>query len=297
MHQVMLERLNAFETKQLNDHKNNISLAFEPTNQNKEAIKQKKSLEHALFEDIKHGGVKRTCQVIGLGVEIPYKDHEVSVFHMVISAAREDLLKLLLEGLVVEAAVYHKAYDDIRSSANEPEISSGIVKRKLITLEGEVNEKEMPEGLQSVEVYEIISYIQSGKIDQIITLLREWLMPLGIQVYPKKKQSAINSGICFFYAPVKDAILWYYQTSSDYYERTTKEIARQIELWDRRYGVTLAGAGKDWVNLWFHNLYISMEDFRWEAIEFCPQLVLGVDWLRAGNISKDGSGLIHFRWR
>ncbi|WP_438448566.1 DUF4253 domain-containing protein [Gorillibacterium sp. sgz5001074] len=235
--------------------------------------------------DIRQGTTANTEFHLKLGVKVPVQK-ERELFSSVVAAGRQDLLKLLLEGLMVQAALQEGLAEPWKHSggANEPipDATKGSLKRP---------------GKGQAAVYEVVCY---GGLwcSNLIPGLREWLKPLGFQVYMRDGKTNSGEVICFFHGTEPGDILWYYETASPYYELTPADISQQTERWSQRYGTEIAGAGKNWIHLFFPELPSERDTFRREATEFCPELALVPDWERAWIHNPERKGcylLLHWR--
>lgn len=226
------------------------------------------ALEQAIKADIQKGTSWNTVSQLNLGVKVPVQK-ERELFSLVMSAGRQDLLKLLLEGLMAEAALQEGVGESMKQSVGASEPNPGAAKVSL----------KRPDKAEAA-VYEVAC---NGGMwcSSLIPGLREKLKPLGFQVYMREGKTASGEVICFFHGTEPEDILWYYETASPYYEQTTADISRQTERWRQRYGMEIAGAGKSWLHLFFPESPEDREDLRREAVEFCPELALVTDWVRA----------------
>ncbi|HEX5723994.1 MAG TPA: DUF4253 domain-containing protein [Longimicrobiaceae bacterium] len=62
-------------------------------------------------------------------------------------------------------------------------------------------------------------------------------------------------------------------TSGANYGVTPRDVAERLRRWDAQYGLTINGAGDDWLEAEFHREPPDMLDFAQEVWEFCPDVV------------------------
>lgn len=55
---------------------------------------------------------------------------------------------------------------------------------------------------------------------------------------------------------------------------STEKIIEKLKQWDKRYGITIVGAGYNWLNLKFDRLPENLPAFADEVLAFCPDVLL-----------------------
>lgn len=69
------------------------------------------------------------------------------------------------------------------------------------------------------------------------------------------------------------AILKYRRTNGVNFGLENKDIVQKISEWKNKYGLDVIGCGRDWVQIYFHNLPSNLKIFAQEVYEFCPDSV------------------------
>ena len=57
------------------------------------------------------------------------------------------------------------------------------------------------------------------------------------------------------------------------YDLETKHVLQRLKAWDKKYGLTIVGAGMDWVQASFKAKPSPMLPFAREVYKFCPDVV------------------------
>lgn len=129
--------------------------------------------------------------------------------------------------------------------------------------------------------------------------MQRWIVRgLPFQLFSKNRLLDQEEGYCLFLGVKRYDILHFYETASVYYEITTKDIIRMLEIWNRRYGIRINGCGKDWLAVDLLHLYYPIENLLYQISELCPQLVLKKDQLVAlKTIGGLDYSTIHMQWK
>ena len=68
-------------------------------------------------------------------------------------------------------------------------------------------------------------------------------------------------------------ILRYRKTNSINHNYKNKDIIEKISKWNEKFGLTVIGCGKDWLELEFKELPADLDSFSNEVYTFCPDIV------------------------
>lgn len=68
-------------------------------------------------------------------------------------------------------------------------------------------------------------------------------------------------------------ILRYRQTNGINYDYENEDVVAKISEWNDRFGLTVIGCGRDWLELEFKKLPTDLDAFAEEVYEFCPDSV------------------------
>jgi hypothetical protein len=261
-----------------NDYQNEIMI--QDTSSEKEIVLLWKE---AINRDIRNENRECISQLLCQGKCLPDDIRSILELERIFQVGREDILQLILEGIFVDMIV---AKEDILGEKILLFADFWQTVKISIRIDN-----------QNVMVYEFVCHTEIRPNNKCVEWMRKRLASVGICCFYQQKRDKTGYNLCFFYSADSKAILWYYQPSSKYYEITTTEVRKCIEQWNQKYGVEILGAGSDWVELRFLNLYRELKEFQWEATRFCPQLVLPKDFTNACIVKEDNQVEILFSWK
>lgn len=118
----------------------------------------------------------------------------------------------------------------------------------------------------------IYSSVSEEKANSIVKKLKEKFRVKGYLIFAFTKEED-SKCIGVIKGTNNLDILRYRRTDGINYDYENDDIVAKISEWNERFGLTVIGCGRDWLELEFKKLPTDLDAFSEEVYEFCPDSV------------------------
>ena len=111
------------------------------------------------------------------------------------------------------------------------------------------------------------------KANKIVKKLKEKFRNQGYLIFVFTQYDSDLYSIAVIKGIKEIDILKYRRTDGANYNYENDDIVAKISEWDKKYGVSIIGCGRDWLGVEFKKLPTDLDSFASEVYDFCPDSV------------------------